>query len=298
MSGWRMFLLMALFVGGVVEASEPIRHQVEVEGHPFTVWEKSADRAEQAVLLLHGRTWSSLPDFDLRTAHENLSLMDDLVTAGFAVYALDQRGYGQTRRDSSGWLEPDTAADDVAAVLRWINNHSGLKTRPALFGWSMGSTTGWLTAQKYPDQVSHLVLYGCWWNPARPIPVSDAPEKPERQPTTREAAAEDFKIPGSISKQAIKTFVDAAVGADPVRADWRHLHQYNALDASKLTMPVLLLHGEADPYVSVEAHTAIFNSLGTANREWVVIANGDHAVHLEKARDRFNHALISFLKRP
>lgn len=71
----------------------------------------------QVVLLLHGRTWSTLPDFDLPTGG-GPSLMERLASEGIAVYGLDARGYGGTPRDSTGWLEPDRMALDVRAVGR------------------------------------------------------------------------------------------------------------------------------------------------------------------------------------
>ena len=74
------------------------RHTVESDGHPLALWEKSADGANEAILLVHGRTRSALPDFDLQVEGEELSLMDGLVEAGFAVYAVDLSGYGETPR--------------------------------------------------------------------------------------------------------------------------------------------------------------------------------------------------------
>ena len=85
------------------------QHTVMTDGHPLTVWEKTPAQATAVILLLHGRTWSSVPDFDLQVPGESLSFMDGLNALGYAVYALDARGYGPTPRDSSGWLTPDQA---------------------------------------------------------------------------------------------------------------------------------------------------------------------------------------------
>ena len=64
------------------------RHTVEADGHPIAVWEKSPENPEGTIVLVHGRTWSSLPDFDLQVPGEDLSLMDGLVAEGFATYAV------------------------------------------------------------------------------------------------------------------------------------------------------------------------------------------------------------------
>src|SRR5262245_3416532 len=103
------------------------------DGFQLTLWRKAPAHPRRAILLIHGRTWSGRPDFDLQVPGEQRSFMDALVAQGYAAYALDLRGYGGTPRDASGFLTPVRAAEDVAAALRAIGD------RPVLFGWSLGS---------------------------------------------------------------------------------------------------------------------------------------------------------------
>ena len=42
------------------------RHAVVVDGHPFAVWSKTPAQPRAVMLLIHGRTWSTRPDFDLQ----------------------------------------------------------------------------------------------------------------------------------------------------------------------------------------------------------------------------------------
>jgi pimeloyl-ACP methyl ester carboxylesterase len=273
------------------------RHTVEVDGHPLAVWEKSPPNPWGTILLLHGRTWSSLPDFDLQVPGEELSLMDGLAAEGLSVFALDLRGYGGTPRDESGWLTPDRASRDVVEVLHWVQTRS--ETRPALFGWSNGSMVAQLAAQRAGDLVSALVLFGYPVDPeARIPPAASRPEEPPRNPTAAEAAASDFIVPGAISRQAVEEYVRAALEADPVRADWRDLEEWNELDPARVLVPTLLLQGEKDPFAPTPRQAAFFSRLGTADRTWVTLPGADHAAHLEVTRSRFIQALISFLKRP
>src|SRR5262249_26098853 len=95
-------------------AKPPLKHDVVVDGHHFAVWEKRPAQPRAAILLLHGRTWSSLPNFDLQVPGERRSFMDALADTGLDVYALDMRGYGATPRDATGWLSPARAVTDVA----------------------------------------------------------------------------------------------------------------------------------------------------------------------------------------
>ncbi len=287
-----LFILASLAVVG----KEPVLRQVEVNNHRFALWEKRGSNPTDAVLLVHGRTWSALPDFDLHVPGEKLSLMDALAGRGFAVYALDMRGYGGTARDESGWLSPNKAADDVAAILEWINIHSGVRKKASVLGWSMGSTTCQLAIQRHPGLISSLILYGYWYDPRKPISENPDPKEPERKANTAKNAASDFITPGAISQQAIDAYVKASLAADPVRADWRRLHQFNALDASTLQVPVMLIHGRNDPLVNQEAHFQIFSALQHADRSWISLAGGDHAVSLEAPMNRFIEMTAAFMK--
>ena len=146
----------------------PEKHIIEVEGHPLTLWEKRPDQPRAAVLLLHGRTWSSIPDYVLQVPGENLSLMENLADAGLAAYALDLRGYGATPRDDEGWISPRRAAADVAAVLDWISENAGTDFPPLVLGWSQGASVGWFCEQLFPGRTLALILYGFSLNPCNP----------------------------------------------------------------------------------------------------------------------------------
>ncbi|MCA9651008.1 MAG: alpha/beta fold hydrolase [Myxococcales bacterium] len=272
---------------------------VEVDGHPLTVWYRQPERARDVIVLVHGRTWSARPDFDLQAPGEQRSLMDALVAEGFAVYAVDLRGYGATPRDATGWLTPDRAAADVAEVLAWVRGRHPDGEPPVLLGWSLGSIISQLTAQRHPERLSALVLFGYPRDPDQRYPPGPDPSsEPPRKATTAEAAAEDFIIPGSISQAGIDAFVEAALASDPVRTDWTGTEQWNALDPAAVTVPTLLLQGERDPYAPIDDQAKLFTRLANPDREWVVIAGGDHAAHLEDCGPRFVHALVEFVRRP
>jgi len=262
------------------------------DGFKLTMWRKAPAQPRRAVLLLHGRTWSGRPDFDLQVPGEARSFMDALVAEGYATYALDLRGYGATPRDATGFNTPERAAADVAAALRVIGD------RPVVFGWSYGSMVAQLASQRTPDLLSAIILFGYPADPERKQADAAEPDAPARKPTTAEAAAEDFIAPGTISKRAIAAYVQAALAADPVRADWRRITEWNALDPQAVHVPVLLLQAELDPYAKTDAHARMFARLGTHDRQWVVIPDGDHAALLEDMAPRMIAAIRGFLERP
>ena len=278
------------------DKAELRRHTVVADGHPLALWEKSAAGAAEAILLVHGRTWSALPDFDLQVEGEELSLMDGLVAEGYAVYAVDLRGYGATPRDETAWLTPNRAADDVAIVIEWIADANDRALRPHLFGWSMGSTISQLMVQRHPDLVASLTLFGYWRDDDIELPADEPGIRPAKAKNTAEAAASDFITPGSISQAAIDAYVKQSLKADPVRVDVRHTDQYNALDGSQINVPTLVIAGEYDPLAPAGNQAKLYTRLATGHKQWVTVPGGDHAAFLESPRAYFIHELVGFLQ--
>jgi pimeloyl-ACP methyl ester carboxylesterase len=287
-------LLFTLLPSSFAQAAELIRHNVDADGHPMALWEKSIPNPKGHILLHHGRTWSSLPDFDLQVPGEDLSLMDGFNAMGFSVWALDARGYGGTPRDSTSWNTPDRAAQDLAIVLDWLQDRNGQKTH--VWGWSYGSMVAQLAAQRYPVNFRSVTLFGYPTDPDAVVATDTTTGEAPRRPTTAEAAASDFIIEGAISQNAIDAFVTAALAADPVRSDWNQLHQWNALDGAELTIPVLLLQAEFDPLANTDAHARLFVKIPNANKQWVVLAGGAHAALLETPRARLIKASTDFMQ--
>jgi pimeloyl-ACP methyl ester carboxylesterase len=291
-----ILLLVGILALQVGHAAEPARHTVDSHGHPIALWEKSADDADEAILLVHGLTWSAIPDFDLRVEGEELSLMDGLVGAGYAVYGVDLRGYGETPRDDSGWLTPNRTVEDLKVVLEWIAKQNDWRKKPHLFGWSLGSARSQLLAQRHPALISSLILFGYPFDPDETHPADAPALEPARKINTREAAASDFITPGSISRRAIDAYVALALEYDPVKADLRHWDHYNELDPGKVVTPTLILQGEFDPIAPTDSQARLYTRLETAHKQWTTIPGGDHAAHLESPRAYFLHAMVSFLR--
>ena len=267
------------------------------DGHRLVLWEKRpAGQPLGEIVLLHGRTWSALPNFDLHAPGQRASLMDALATKGYVVYALDQRGYGATTRDATGWLTPQRAAADAEAVADWVAARAPGSRRPALLGYSRGSATAMLAAQRHPEKLAALIMYGPYHNIMKLPEVPPEPRRPPRVGTTAQGAAEDFTTPDSTAAGVKAAYVRSAVKSDPVRVDWRHEEQFNVLDPARVTTPTLVIHGDRDPYANGAGLAVFFGQLATADRWWVVLASSDHVAHLER-QSAFVQAVTGFLER-
>lgn len=273
-------------------------HRVDADGHPLAVHSKRGDAPWAAVVLVHGRTWSSLPDFDLQVPGARVSLMDNLAAEGLAVYAVDLRGYGATARDPTGFNSPARAVTDLAAVLRFVAADAGLSTRPAVLGWSLGARVAALTAQRHPDLAGPVVLYGTPCNDPRARPSTPLRDlgAPGKQRNTEVSARSDFITPDAVDPAVVDAFVRSALAADPVRADWRDTHEWTMVEFARIRAPVLAIHGDRDPVVDAACVRArLAEAAGPTALE--VLTGADHAAHLEAAGPRFVAAVVGFLRK-
>lgn len=280
-------------------ARQPVKHDVVVDGHHFAVWQKRGTQPRAAIVLLHGRTWSSLPNFDLQVAGERRSFMDALADAGFDVFALDMRGYGATPRDTTEWLTPDRAIADVVGVVGWVQQRMPAPQRlPVyLFGLSRGAMIAAMAAQRRPEILAGVVLLGFGFDPDVTAPPTPGSARPERLRNTAEAAASDFLTDDAYTRATVTAFARAALKADPVLVDWRDDNQFNAFQPSHMQVPALLVHGARDPQAPVGIEQKLFTRFGTPDKWWVILPGADHAAHLEKSAAELVRAIVSFTRR-
>ena len=229
------------------------------DGHPLTVYgigdEDSEPTDEDHILLmLHGRTWSSVPVYHLlggpinaQKGHESRSLMEALDDNKIKVYSMDFRGFGGTPADASGSVGPNRCVEDVESVLHWLAERHGCKTpeKISLMGWSQGALVAQLTAQRDKPFISRLILYGSIFDPMVRYPRDPLyvrnPANISAYNNTFDAAIEDFTIEGTIPPRAATYFAEAALLADPVKAQWKNLYQFNNCDPAQIHVPTLVV---------------------------------------------------------
>lgn len=127
------------------------------DGHEISLWKKGPANGKP-IVLLHGRTWSARPVWDLQVreggkeevrltcfmkvgspprdgaSYLGANTMDLMASRGWLVFAPDFRGLGGTQRDEEGWTTPNKCVSDVLAVLDYLAKEGHQK--PPLVGWS------------------------------------------------------------------------------------------------------------------------------------------------------------------
>ena len=275
----------------------PAQFTVHANGHSLAVWGRVPSVPKASILLVHGRTWSSRPDFDLQVPGLQRSVMASLVDKGFAVYAVDLRGYGATPRDRTGFLTPKRAAADVATVLRWVATRHKQLPPPALLGWSLGGAVAQLAVQEPGTVVSALVLFGYAVDPDATFASLPTPLEPAMVKTTRADAAMDFVSPQVTPRAVVDAFVQQALASDPVRADWIREDEFNDLRMVRLSMPTLVIHGARDPGMVDEVTARFVARIPAIHRQWTILPGGDHAAQLEDTHVAFVEAVAGFILR-
>jgi non-heme chloroperoxidase len=244
---------------------------------------EQGDAAGQVVILLHGYSdsWFSF------------SRILPLLPAGYRVYALDQRGHGDSEQPAGGYAPRDLAADVVAFM-----EAKGIE-RATVVGHSMGSLVAQQVALAAPQRVQRLVLLGTMTT-VRNMPgigelalAIDSLSDP-----VPEAFAREFQA-STVHQPVPPEFMDRMVAGSlrlPARA-WRALMAGMlatdapvALGAHRI--PTLILWGDRDAYCTRAEQDALVRMLGTATLK--VYTETGHTPHWERPHD-VARDLVAFL---
>mmetsp|Transcript_34043 Transcript_34043/g.83727 ORF Transcript_34043/g.83727 Transcript_34043/m.83727 type:complete len:371 (+) Transcript_34043:46-1158(+) len=279
--------------------------EVEVvadDGHKIKMWVKGPKDGRN-VVLLHGRTWSARPVWDLQVGDPprdgasklGASTMDLMASLGIRTFAPDMRGLGGTERDDPGYTTPHRCVSDVKCVIDYLKEQGVHK--PHLVGWSQGGLVAQLYAQKHGEDINGVVLYATIFDADQKYPEEEPPATPPVVMNMMEGAMEDWTCPGLIDDEAAQAFGTDALQWDSRKVSWARLHEFNELDAAKVTIPTLVIHGEKDMYTDFEKQRKLFMDLGTRDKGWRVVAGCDHPVHLyPRERRVWMSALMGFFE--
>ena len=258
--------------------------------------ETAAARAGKVALLVHGSTWSGRPNFDLQV--RDYSLMDFLARNGYDVWAIDIHGYGKSDKTDKDLSDTASAARDLGSALDYI---CGLRkiSKVDVLGWSWGTMIAGLYVSDHPDRIAKLILYGNVWK-GRPFwKLIPTPQKPYR--TNGDADARSDFIPGQFEQDVVDAYAREALKADPQSPNGALVDSSTKLpmvDPERIAVPTLIIRPEKDFVSSPEDMLEFFGKLKTADKSYVCLPEGGHAIHLEKGHHRFQQVVLAFFDRP
>lgn len=212
-------------------------------------WLPHADPASPALLYLHGT---------FRNLYQNLVKIDALRAAGFAVLAVDYRGWG-----SSTPISPSEATITADARLAWAELVARVPDprRRVIYGHSMGGgvAVALATQLRHPGDYAGLVLESTF---------TSLPDV---------AASAGF-------------FGRIGAWIAPERFD--SLARIGAIDA-----PLLMLHGGDDTTVPIALGQRLFAAATTRDKTFVPIPGGSHSALQADAPETYRQALRTFVER-
>jgi pimeloyl-ACP methyl ester carboxylesterase len=234
----------------------------------------------EAILLLHGWTGSIAPDvveygpFLRRTA---------------GVLGIDFRGHGGS--DDSPTTMGMREVDDVGGALAWIGERG--VTRVGLFGTSMGGITALAAVAVLGDGS----LAAADLDPSKPAASIAAPRPlivgvvaDSVFPELGYALADRF--PPLIRRPLASLGYDEVarrLGADPRETE--PLRVIGLVDP----VPLLLIHGDADPRIPARAARALAAAAGPSADHWLVAGAGHTTAHRVQPDD-YEARVTTFLR--
>ncbi len=240
------------------------------------------------VVFLHGWTMD----------HE---LWDRQVTAlapKFQCVTVDLRGHGASSKPLTGYSYDDHASDVRAVIDRLEADHV------TLVGSSMGGSIAVRVAASEPGRIDQVVTVGCppqliadeHWPEGRPAEVVGSfveHQRVARETTMRQIVADSvYSDIGEATEQwlfhlALRSPSWAAIGS------WEGALASSVVpDISELKVPLLVIHGVHDRFVSNDAATRLAATAHNGRLEW--FHHSGHFPFLEET-ERFNDVLTSFL---
>jgi pimeloyl-ACP methyl ester carboxylesterase len=106
--------------------------------------------------------------------------------------------------------------------------------------------------------------------------------------------------PDAVSdSKIVDAFVEAAMqsGAKvPTGPQLDMINKMPMLNPSRITVPVMLIHGEHDDVADMDGLLPFFKALPNPEKRYVVIPDAGHMIMFQKGRHRFHRAVIDFIK--
>jgi pimeloyl-ACP methyl ester carboxylesterase len=158
---------------------------------------------------------------------------------------------------------------------------------------------GGVYAEKYPERVAKLILYGNVWKGLPGWHGVPAPKNPYR--TNQDAGARSDFIPGQYEQDVVDAYAQEALKTDPRSPNGVLVDLFTKLpviDPERITVPTLILRPEKDSVNTPEEMLEFFVKLKTADKSYVSLPEGGHAILLEKGHHRFQQVVLAFFDRP
>lgn len=284
-------------------------HWVAQGGIRLFVWEKyqGVPGGKPVVMLAHGSATAGRESFDLKVpGHPSYSLMDFLAQQGFDVFALDVRGFGSSTHPDDH-LSTEQASADLNAVVDAVCQWRGV-AQVHLLAWSWGTQYGGMFVMAHPQKVARYISYAQMH--------ADSPDLLARRPRLDtfqrspylcitesgwKLRFDSMTPPEANEPAVVEAFArSAALGEtrSPTGPQVDLLTKLPMVDAARLRVPVMMIHGQYDDVADLAGLWPFFRELPHPYKKYVVIPDAGHMMHLQKGHRQFQHEVAAFFAAP
>ncbi|MCB0033138.1 MAG: lysophospholipase [Anaerolineales bacterium] len=212
------------------------------------------------------------------------NVVNHLVPKGYAIYALDHRGHGRSERAGAAhvlaWQE---FREDVRAFHQLVAEKEAGKPLFVL-GHSMGGLITLNYLQHHQEGVQGAIIS------APAVGKLDVPAVIDFISGILSGIAPAFAVPTNLDSTAISR--DAAVvkayqndpfvhgkGTPRFATELKKTAAETMANAGKISLPLLMIHGDQDKLVNVANTRAFFPKVSSADKELIIYEGGYHESH-------------------
>ena len=306
-----LFACMVLSAVASAAADEVVgvEHWVANSSMRLFVWEKylGSSEGKKVVVLAHGSATAGKESFDLQIpGMPSYSLMDVLARQGFDVFALDTRGFGRSTHPE-GLMTTLEASSDLGAVVDYILKLRGVQ-KVDLLGWSWGTQYAGMFVMAAPQKVDRYISYA-----QMHINSPDISKRRPRIEVFRKNPYVSIPEPGwkprfysmtpadANDPQVVDAFAKAAAAIElksPTGPQLDMVTIMPMINPRLMPVPVMIIHGQYDDVADLDGLLPFFQQLPNPNKQYVVIPDAGHMMHLQKGHKMFQHEVVGFFTGP
>ena len=308
----KALLFLCLVLSTAVAAAQTVKsaeHWVDNGPIRLYVWEKYVDgpKDKPIIVLAHGSATAGKESFDLQVPGKpDYSLMDVLAQNGFDVFAPDVRGFGRSTHPE-GHMTTAEASQDLNAVVDYVLKLRDVK-KVNLLAWSWGTQYGGMFVMGQPAKVARYVSFA-----QMHLNSPDLAKRRARIETYRQNAyitipeagwkPRFFSMaPPEVSDpEVVDAYAKAAAQVEVKSATGPQLDMVTImpmLNPRLMPVPVMIIHGQYDDVADLDGLLPFFAQLPNPRKQYVVVPDAGHFMHLQKGHRLFQHDVIAFFSAP
>ncbi len=218
---------------------------------------------KKVVICFHGYTSQGMSDY--------VGLSDYYRRQGFGMLLVDERAHGDSEGEYIGFGCLDR--QDAMGWIEWILNRCGEEIQILLHGTSMGGATVLMTSGlELPSQVKGIVS-DCGFTSAKEV--------------FTHVLHSMYHLPAFPMIQIASLVNKSKAGYG--------LNECNAAEeVKKATVPILLIHGDADTFVPCKMCEKIYENCAS-EKKMLIVEGAAHAESYYKDMEAYEEALSDFI---